>query len=153
MKKSAGRLRYVLLSGLSIILLLINESIFTGKMSDCDHSGYEKNFPPKMIMQGMDASEFLYTALSFNGNAIVSDLSDYTMEHRSIDRSLLKILKGHSFGVHIVAFSPAGKAIASGSIDNTIILWSIDGRLIRSVRGHPGSSNKVASLQAPLLRQ
>ncbi|MBQ5891984.1 MAG: hypothetical protein IIW76_05385 [Bacteroidales bacterium] len=38
----------------------------------------------------------------------------------------LKTLKGHSYGVLSVAFSPDGTRIVSGSEDKTIKIWGVE---------------------------
>jgi WD40 repeat protein len=50
---------------------------------------------------------------------------------------LLRTLKGHSWSVSSVSFSPDGKTLASGSLDKTIKLWSVlDGKLLSTLEGH-----------------
>jgi WD40 repeat protein len=59
--------------------------------------------------------------------------------------SLLRTLRGHSYEVYSVAFSPDGRTLASGSYDNTIKLWdAASGELLRTLQGHGGYINSVA---------
>src|SRR5262245_5700194 len=49
-------------------------------------------------------------------------------------------LKGHTFNVNSVAFSPDGKTLASGSIDETIKLWEVaTGKELATLMGHTDS--------------
>jgi WD40 repeat protein len=51
----------------------------------------------------------------------------------------LGVLKGHTFPVTAVAFSPDGETVISGG-DDTVRLWSlVSGKAIRSLTGHAGS--------------
>ncbi|KAH8701393.1 WD40-repeat-containing domain protein, partial [Phaeosphaeriaceae sp. PMI808] len=46
-------------------------------------------------------------------------------------------LKGHSFHVYSVAFSPDGKQVVSGSGDNTVRLWdAATGAALQTLRRH-----------------
>lgn len=51
---------------------------------------------------------------------------DGTVKLWSQDGQLLKVLKGHKYGVLSTSFSPDGKLLASASDDNTAILWNLD---------------------------
>ena len=55
-------------------------------------------------------------------------------------------LKGHSFSVDSVAFSPDGKRIVSGSADNTLRLWDVEtGKPIgEPLTGHRKEVDSVA---------
>jgi WD40 repeat protein len=53
-------------------------------------------------------------------------------------------LKGHSYSVNSVAFSPDGKTIATGSWDNTVKLWNLEGKEIKTLKGHSASVFSVA---------
>ncbi len=56
----------------------------------------------------------------------------------------LLTLKGHTNGVHSVAFSPDGKRLASGSMDGTVKLWdSGSGQEQLTLKGH---ANRVLSV-------
>ena len=49
----------------------------------------------------------------------------------------IKILKGHSFTVNSVVFSPNGEYLASGSWDKTIGVWRVSsGERIKTLKGH-----------------
>ncbi|OAQ32655.1 WD40 repeat-like protein [Linnemannia elongata AG-77] len=54
-------------------------------------------------------------------------------------------MKGHTGGVHSVAFSPCGKQIASASHDRTIRLWSSEtGECLFVLNGHEGGLTDIA---------
>jgi WD40 repeat protein len=54
-------------------------------------------------------------------------------------------LKGHSFYVASVSFSPNGKRIVSGSYDNTLKVWdSQTGRETLTLKGHRGPVESVS---------
>ena len=56
----------------------------------------------------------------------------------------LETLKGHSYGVLSVAYSPDGKRIISGSADETIKIWDANtGECLKTLEGH---SNGVISV-------
>ncbi|MGD0680619.1 MAG: serine/threonine-protein kinase, partial [Terracidiphilus sp.] len=59
--------------------------------------------------------------------------------------SLLRTLKGHSYEVNSVTFSPDGRTLASGSYDRTIKLWdTASGQMLRTLQGHGGDVSSVA---------
>ena len=59
----------------------------------------------------------------------------------------LLILKGHTYGVTSVAFSPDGATLASGSGDNTVRLWDVaTGAELRVLEGHTSCVTSVAFL-------
>jgi WD40 repeat protein len=54
-------------------------------------------------------------------------------------------LKGHTYHVRSVAFSPNGKTLASGSSDETIKLWDVaSGKERATLTGHSGTVFDVA---------
>ena len=56
----------------------------------------------------------------------------------------LETLKGHSYGVLSVAYSPDGTKIISGSGDETVKIWDANtGKCLKTLEGH---SNTVQSL-------
>ena len=57
----------------------------------------------------------------------------------------LKTLKGHSYGVLSVAYSPDGTKIISGSRDNTIKIWDANtGQCLKTLEGHSNMISSVA---------
>jgi WD40 repeat protein len=55
-----------------------------------------------------------------------------------------KTMKGHTFWVSSVCFSPDGNYVVSGSSDNTIKLWRVsDGKVIKTMKGHKGYVSSV----------
>ncbi|THH21102.1 hypothetical protein EW146_g406 [Bondarzewia mesenterica] len=58
--------------------------------------------------------------------------------------AIQNILKGHTWGVSSVAFSPDGKQIVSGSEDSTIRIWDAEtGEAIRILEQHTGPVSSV----------
>jgi WD40 repeat protein len=57
-----------------------------------------------------------------------------------------QVLKGHSYWVSSVAFSPAGKTLASGSFDQSVKLWdwTEEGKNPRTLKGHSSKLRTVA---------
>ena len=56
----------------------------------------------------------------------------------------IKNLKGHSYPVTSVVFSPNGEYIASGSWDFTVGIWSVSsGKRIKTLTGHLKDVNSV----------
>jgi hypothetical protein len=54
-------------------------------------------------------------------------------------------LKGHTFWITSVAFSPDGRHLASGSADRTIKIWELpSGRLVHTLEGHQGGVKGIA---------
>ncbi len=54
-------------------------------------------------------------------------------------------LKGHTFWITSVAFSPDGRHLASGSADRTIKIWELpSGRLVHTLEGHQGWVKGIA---------
>jgi WD40 repeat protein len=58
---------------------------------------------------------------------------------------LVQYLRGHSYSVRSVAFSPDGKTLASGSDDHTIILWDVASHqpLGQPLQGHRDAVSSV----------
>ncbi|MDP8205517.1 MAG: caspase family protein [Candidatus Electryonea clarkiae] len=62
-----------------------------------------------------------------------------------INATLYKTLKGHSYAIFSVSFSPDGSLLASGSYDKTIKLWRVsDGVLLRTLEGHSSVIRSVS---------
>jgi len=55
----------------------------------------------------------------------------------AVDQECLT-LKGHSAGVHGVAFSPDGTRVATASLDGTAKVWDAAGKEIHTLRGPDG---------------
>jgi WD40 repeat protein len=56
----------------------------------------------------------------------------------------VEVLKGHSYRVTSVCFSPNGKTMVSGSFDKTVRVWDVEsGKELRELEGH---SNIVTSV-------
>lgn len=56
----------------------------------------------------------------------------------------LRTLKGHSFLVHSVCFSPDGSMLASGSWDKTVKLWRVsNGKEMKTIKGHSSYVSSV----------
>jgi WD40 repeat protein len=59
----------------------------------------------------------------------------------------LNTLKGHSFWVTSLAFSPDGTRIASGSFDGTLLLWdSASGKQLNTMQVNKGHSYEITSV-------
>ena len=53
-------------------------------------------------------------------------------------------LKGHSYWVNSVAFSPDGSCVVSGSGGNTVCIWNVaTGQSKAELKGHSGWVNSV----------
>ena len=63
---------------------------------------------------------------------------DKTIGVWSVSRGIrIKTLKGHSYGVCSVVFSPDGEFLGSGSGDKTIGVWRVSsGERIKTLNGH-----------------
>ena len=60
-----------------------------------------------------------------------------------------KILRGHSYHVYGVSYSPDGKQLATASLDRQVILWDVEsGAVLKRLRGHEGWVVGVASTPA-----
>ncbi|MBK6607638.1 MAG: caspase family protein [Leptospiraceae bacterium] len=53
-----------------------------------------------------------------------------------MDGKLLYELKGHTWFVNHIVYSPDGKTLATASSDQTARIWSINGKLIHELKGH-----------------
>ena len=57
----------------------------------------------------------------------------------------VSVLKGHTYYVASVAFSPDGSQIVSGSDDKTVQVWNVQsGEEVRMLNGHTGYVRSVA---------
>ena len=74
----------------------------------------------------------------------------YVVEAEALLRDAFKhedaVLRGHTYQVHSVAFSPDGKRIVSGSFDETIRIWdaATGAQIGEPLTGHTGDVESVA---------
>ena len=70
------------------------------------------------------------------------------MSAASFEKSRLELvgtLKGHSYIVYSVSFSPDGTKVASGSGDNTVKLWDVtSGECLQTLEGHSRAVSSVS---------
>ncbi|MBD1214582.1 MAG: hypothetical protein H9534_17995 [Dolichospermum circinale Clear-D4] len=91
---------------------------------------------------GVDIFPHVVTA---KPSAVLESTSQPQVNSNQLIGNLLQTLKGHSFVVSSVAYSPDGQTLASGSWDRTIKLWDVNtGNLLQTLEGHSSFVYSVA---------
>jgi WD40 repeat protein len=91
---------------------------------------------------GVDIFPHVVTA---KPSAVLESTSQPQVNSNQLIGNLLQTLKGHSFVVSSVAYSPDGQTLASGSWDRTIKLWDVNtGNLLQTLEDHSELVNSVA---------
>ncbi|HZT58913.1 MAG TPA: WD40 repeat domain-containing protein, partial [Pyrinomonadaceae bacterium] len=83
-------------------------------------------------------------AFSHDGRA-VAQIAESSIKLYDATFQPLRVLRGHTGNVGVIAFSPDSKLLASGGADNTIRLWDWEtGQQVRAFEGHTGYVSALA---------
>ncbi|KAF3314404.1 hypothetical protein TWF173_004746 [Orbilia oligospora] len=98
-------------------------------------TGSTSTQPKPQVLKGHTSK---IQALEFFNDILASGSDDNSIRLWKTDGTLLRVLRGHTGGVRVLAFSSDG-TLVSGSLDKTIKLWNVDGTLLRTLEGHTKS--------------
>ena len=85
----------------------------------------------------------IYVRAADSGGDVGS--TSFNLFDLSLQRNLMRRLKGHTNSVESVSFSSDGGILASGSLDGTVKLWDVgNGQEVDTLEGHKGGISSVS---------
>ncbi|MGD0581415.1 MAG: hypothetical protein ABR974_00565 [Bacteroidales bacterium] len=96
-------------------------SEFTDNIHQISHYGYD---------------DITSIAFSPDGKTVLTGSWDNTARLWDLKGNIIRVFKGHTYGVTSLAFSRDGKTILTGSDDGTARLWSLDGNCLQILDRH-----------------